>query len=161
MVSNENWCRGWLQFNIGAWKGKIERVKWLLSWKVMLSQFLINFKYFHDTCLVACIAMQEKICLNLQLNWEMRQNVSIDVLAPVAETIQTEWNREEVGGRVEGIDWDILGMSWLRHLPMPKTAHWTYHLKHWTNPAHWTYHAQDCTYTAHFFSSNTAHCPFC
>ena len=65
------------------------------------------------------------------------------------------------GGRVEGIDWDILGMSWLRHLPMPKTAHWTYHLKHWTNPAHWTYHAQHCTYTAHFFSSNTAHCPFC
>ena len=37
MVANENWCRGWLQFNIGAWKGKIERVKWLLSWKVRLS----------------------------------------------------------------------------------------------------------------------------
>ena len=25
MVFNENWCRAWLEFNIGAWKGKIQK----------------------------------------------------------------------------------------------------------------------------------------
>ena len=88
---------------------------------------------------------------------------------PVAEIIQIEWNREEEDWeRGQGMDWDILGMSWLRHLPMPNTAHWTYHAKtlhiHCTDTAQ-TLHTElimpntaQCTLNLSCQTLHTAHC---
>ena len=59
------------------------------------------------------------MCLNLQLNWEM--NVSSDVLAPVAETIEAECNRGRWGN----------GLRYLRDdlaLPTPHPKHCAAHL---------------------------------